>query len=522
MPPTQLAKSLGSDFPKTNKIKKPKNKIEDRITPEIVIGLCGPIGSGVSFIANEMTNELAKFGYETKIIKMSIFLEKLCTHFDRDITSATPSDRIEILQDVGNMLRHLEGNEALAQLATSLIGTNRENETKEGQSGFQPRRLATLIDSLKNPAEVNWFRSMYKNMFYLTGILCPESERERRIKEAKAISDEIAMRIINKDKGVGQEKYGQMLPETLQLADFFIRNDSQNPASAKRTITRYLKILFGDPEITPTKHESTMFVAQSAAARSGCLARQVGAAILNSDGDIIATGCNDVPKAGGGLYSFEDGDLDHRCLKIGQQSCHSKLLQNKLVDNILIAINDIYGESSNNEKLKIGILREVSNLIEYSRAVHAEMDAITSVARQGLQGLKNSTLYCTTFPCHHCARHIVAAGISNVYYIEPYEKSLAYSLHSDSIQLDQQANDSNDKVKFLHFEGVAPKKYLELFQFKSRKDGISIKQVDQTKIKPKMAEPMDSPADYEAVVNEYLETKDHLAKSVVDYVKDSV
>jgi hypothetical protein len=42
-------------------------------------------------------------------------------------------------------------------------------------------------------------------------------------------------------------------------------------------------------------------------------------------------------------------------------------------------------------------------------------------------------MYVTAFPCHYCARHIVAAGIDEVQFIEPYPKSRALDLHGDSI-----------------------------------------------------------------------------------------
>ena len=45
------------------------------------------------------------------------------------------------------------------------------------------------------------------------------------------------------------------------------------------------------------------------------------------------------------------------------------------------------------------------------------------------------TLFATTFPCHHCARHIVAAGIRRVVYVAPYAKSRAVDLHDDAIVL---------------------------------------------------------------------------------------
>lgn len=56
--------------------------------------------------------------------------------------------------------------------------------------------------------------------------------------------------------------------------------------------------------------------------------------------------------------------------------------------------------------------------------MHAEMFAITDAARRGLS-VRDATLYCTTFPCHMCARHIIASGIRKVVYIEPYPKSMA-------------------------------------------------------------------------------------------------
>lgn len=52
-------------------------------------------------------------------------------------------------------------------------------------------------------------------------------------------------------------------------------------------------------------------------------------------------------------------------------------------------------------------------------AIHAEVSAITSAAREGIKTL-NAELYVTTFPCHNCARAIVKAGIKTVYFKEGY------------------------------------------------------------------------------------------------------
>jgi deoxycytidylate deaminase len=110
--------------------------------------------------------------------------------------------------------------------------------------------------------------------------------------------------------------------------------------------------------------------------------------------------------------------------------------------------------------------------LEYGRIIHAEMSAIVDAARLG-RAVKNSILFCTTFPCHMCAKHIVGAGIDKVYFLEPYPKSLVGDLHNDSICVE--GNDRGNysaypAVIFEHFFGVAPRRYRELFERGSRKE----------------------------------------------------
>lgn len=90
------------------------------------------------------------------------------------------------------------------------------------------------------------------------------------------------------------------------------------------------------------------------------------------------------------------------------------------------------------------------------------MAAISDAARRGTS-VHGSALYSTTFPCHLCARHIVAAGIKRVTYIEPYPKSVAERLYQDSIAVDPTDNVSG-KVIFQPFVGIAPAVYTEMFK----------------------------------------------------------
>jgi hypothetical protein len=96
------------------------------------------------------------------------------------------------------------------------------------------------------------------------------------------------------------------------------------------------------------------------------------------------------------------------------------------------------------------------------------MEALLSCARNGVSTM-GATLYSTTFPCHNCAKHIIAAGIKRVVFIEPYLKSRAMSFHNEAIEIAYpvlsaaSAKITSDKVKFEPFFGVGPRKFFALF-----------------------------------------------------------
>jgi hypothetical protein len=93
------------------------------------------------------------------------------------------------------------------------------------------------------------------------------------------------------------------------------------------------------------------------------------------------------------------------------------------------------------------------------------MEAVLSCARNGIS-TRNAHLFCTTFPCHNCAKHLVDAGIKLVQYVEAYPKSLATKLHSDAIYWEEQAEpgeQAGDRVVFKHYVGVGARRYMDLF-----------------------------------------------------------
>jgi tRNA(Arg) A34 adenosine deaminase TadA len=122
----------------------------------------------------------------------------------------------------------------------------------------------------------------------------------------------------------------------------------------------------------------------------------------------------------------------------------------------------------NKEKLSES---QFMDALEYGRIIHAEMCALTDAARLGVS-VAGGTLYCTTFPCHMCSKHVVASGISTVVFLEPYPKSLTADLHSDSVKIQGTARGTYDNfpsVSFVHFFGITPRRYRELFARGKRK-----------------------------------------------------
>jgi len=221
-----------------------------------------------------------------------------------------------------------------------------------------------------------------------------------------------------------------------------------------------------------------MYAAWSAAHRSSCLSRQVGAAIQNGAGDILATGTNDAPKAGGGLYdelSGAEGEAsDRRCFAFKDEGqdrpdCRNEREKRSIYSDVFDHLNaaGLLAKDVAIESVRKEIERtRVKDLVEFSRAVHAEMDALLTISRIGGPPVLKASLYTTTYPCHSCARHLVAAGVAEVIFLEAYPKSLASALHGDSIvdvagDLDPE---ESDKVRFRVFSGVAPRRYAALFE----------------------------------------------------------
>ncbi|QYY36860.1 deaminase [Ruficoccus sp. ZRK36] len=295
------------------------------------------------------------------------------------------------------------------------------------------------------------------------------SDRESRIKALTSRGDtrSNAESLIDRDfRDI--DDHGQDVRGLFPLSDFFI--DVSTNTNSNLRIKRFFDAIFGTKTITPDISERAMFSAWSAGLNSACLSRQVGASIVDNNGIIIGTGWNDVPKYGGGIYCSENNNGDKRCYKYRTsetKDCRNDNEKDVISEQMVSELVDIGIIDKKHERDAYDYLRNksrLSDLIEFSRAIHAEMNAIFNALGSASSRVKGASIYVTTYPCHNCARHIILSGIERIYFIEPYPKSKATKLHDDSLTERNEAN----KVKLIPFEGIAPTRFSEIFSTQGR------------------------------------------------------
>lgn len=468
--------------------------------PELIFGMIAPIGVDLDLVIDVLDHTLQEMNYDT----CQIHLTRLMREIPTDISIADApviksyKDRIAYADKVCSLL----GKDALAFLAVSAIRSFRSKEREKESAEKRGRNKlvagetnedaplphqAYIVRQLKRPEEVSLLRGVYGKQFVLVSAYAPQETRERRIAELERQSrgglvseveaTNLAHSLVMQDAKEALDEYGQNVRDAFPLGDVFI--DATSRRKCEETIRRFINLFFGSNEVTPTHDEYGMYLAKSVSLRSSDLSRQVGAAIFRRSGEVVTLGCNEVPKAGGGTY-WSGEPNDSRDIMQGRDpnETHKVEVLVDILDRLkkgghlsekLQAMTDTYeiGKLLLEERSEHAVAdSRIMDLLEFGRIIHAEMSAICDASRKGVS-IEGATLYTTAFPCHLCAKHIVAAGIQRVIYLEPYPKSYASALHRDSIAVDDDG--TTDKVRFDAFIGVSPFRYRDLFEKGKRK-----------------------------------------------------
>ncbi len=488
--------------------------------PELVIGIAGPIGVDVEAICDAVAEALRAVDYETATIKLTDEVREIPSAFKMP-SGKNFSKLMNFKMDHASALCRAKNDPAfLMRIAIAAIRRERQKfldegkallaETPEGEDAsfvgpvqsfaFETiaatdrvaQKVAYIIRQLKRPDEVDLMRRVYGRQFILVSAYGSESDRKsiiedkvRRTTPINTSSSKIsfqAQEIIDRDADEGEDDHGQHLRSTFHLADVFV--DGVSPVPMSNVLRRFFNALFGLNSITPNKSEYGMYCAKSASLRSADLSRQVGAAVFSEDGVLVVQGCNEVPKAFGGTY-WDCEEPDFRDIAIGSDPNEDEKIEvvRDLLERLDTAdmlktppghkrdlselIKHLTSSTKSHKDKSKGALRgsKVLDLTEYGRVVHAEMCALCDAARLGRE-VKGCTLYCTTFPCHNCAKHILAAGIKRVVFMEPYPKSKAKELHKNEIEI---GTLSDRRVSFMPFLGISPFRYRDIFEKRSKR-----------------------------------------------------
>ena len=389
-------------------------------------------------------------------------------------------------------------------------------ERRRGRSGNPDKPVpacAYILRQLKHPKEIALLRHVYGQSVVVVAGHAPEERRASNLadtfahNEGKATPrtyDHVAntlLRIDDTEVDLDEEqaKLGQNTRDTYPLADFFL---DLAGGSAER-VRRFIQLLFGHPFHTPSPEEMAMNQANAMALRSSDERRQVGAVVVSRterlgsgirDADIIASGMNEVPRRCGGFYWTEESPdgRDQELRRRNPRSDREDRIKSEALQEIAVRLkakNWLAADLAELDDAKLGsrlldLLKgtQFMDISEFMRQVHAEMAALVDAAKRGV-AVRGTEMYVTTFPCHNCAKHIIAAGITKVIYLEPYPKSRVAILHEEEVALDP-VHPQPGQVVFVPFDGVAPRQYGRLFSMsgRGRKHYHALKEWEEKKV----------------------------------------
>lgn len=461
---------------------------------EVFAALIAPIGIDMDEVTRVLSEKAKQVSYTPNLVKLTNFLKafnRVPETFDDEVS------RYNAYIKAGDKLcEDANRGDILALLGVTRL-LARDQAQRESEA-LQPR--LTVFRQIKRLEEYRTLDRIYGRNIIFLGCYAPKQARvdylvdRMRVSDRKSTQTKLeskALEIISTDEDETDEAYGQKIIDCYPKSDFVL--DCTSLKTLESSCDRFFRIYFGDPFVSPSKDEYCSYIANAAAYRSLDLSRQVGAAIFSDEGEVVSMGCNEVPSPSGGTY-WEHHENDARDYVLGYDSNHrvkedmardalaqlkdSGWLKPSLAERDLQSLCD---EALQDEDRELGKKRGpwnksmLTDIIEFGRMVHAEMNAITDAARFN-RSTSGTTLYCTTMPCHMCTKLVIASGIKRVVYVQPYVKSLSGELYKDSVVFEGANQD--DRVNFCSLKGVTPLGFKRAFARSTKRknsDGTALK-----------------------------------------------
>lgn len=390
---------------------------------------------------------------ETKLKKLyeyfnSSEFKKTSSRINEILSSESLIKRNKTLQIIANNLRST-GNPfnddsknisyifTIVEIINDLIKAIRDKNDKENTE--------IVIDSLRNPFEIQFFRQRYSAYYTLAIVNASEKTlAELKLKIEEREFDDFS-KLMNEEHSGSKLKefYKQNVSFCIQNADIHMCfreiKDFSDYGKEKKQMTasqfswgmqllKYISLIDHPGIITPSSIERCMQVAYTSKYNSGCISRQVGSVITNENFAIKAVGWNDVPE---GLVAcnlrnitdltndsndkdaftpFEKNNINFR--KIIDHNYDSELIRKH--DNQINSRNICFCFKS-----IINSYKEGKNQV-HTRSLHAEENAFLQLTKYGGQGIIGGKLFVTASPCELCSKKAYQLGINEIYYIDPY------------------------------------------------------------------------------------------------------
>ncbi len=361
-----------------------------------------------------------------------------------------------------------------------------------------------VIDSLKNSLELTFFKERYA-AFYC--IATNKLERERidfKFDKIKFFNEENAKYHLEQNIKIDKAEYagkevnqGEFaspdIENCIQKSEFHIFysdnyehykeqlvNESEIETNLDNQLVKFLALLFHPGIITPSPQERNMQVAFIAKANSGCISRQVGAVVTDSNHSIKAIGWNDVaqnqiPCNLRNLTDFAKGlNKDHYSdFEKGEGDNYNdgSTFDKKIIS--MVGERDLHNELEGRNcsfcfKTCHNVFEGKSNQV-HTRSLHAEENAMLQITKYGGQGIKDGSLYTTASPCELCSKKAFQLGIKTIYFIDPYPGIATSHILKSGIK-------KENNPTLLMFRGAVGRGFHKLYEpFMAYKDELNIR-----------------------------------------------
>lgn len=447
----------------------------------------------------KLKHEANKQPLADKIKRYKIFLLKeiheLRKAIDNKVVKETKESLFKRYQEWGNSIRRYGSvsdktrptgdPSTLSHKINQVVKMLRDYNDYAGE-----KRTPTFIvvDALRNPYEVLYFRERYSS-FYLMSVTTDEKVRINNLHNQQytkaAIESMDAMENPEKEKDMEPAFYEQDIAKCVGLSDIFISHDGtpeERNKDLKVQLVRFVSLMLHPGLISPTPQERMMQIAFTAKLNSGCISRQVGAAVSDANFSVKSIGwntapqgqvpctlcdfCNLVKRLDDDAFSdFERNDEAFRTAIEKVDSEYKKQGEAVINDRGLphaFCFKDLYIYHTGKE-----------NQV-HTRSLHAEENAFLQLAKYGCTGIEGGMLFVTASPCELCSKKSYQLGIKQIYYIDTYP----------GIAMQHIISSGDKRPQLIHFNGAIGRAYINLYNpLLSMKDeianltGINVKKI---------------------------------------------